>query len=74
MCIVQITKTGVKRAMRLILLQKEYEVSTTEVARKIAGLSGHFRREQGSGQGLVAGCCKCGNEPSGFEKRGEFLD
>jgi len=25
-------------------------------------------------QGPVAGCCECGNEPSGFMKGGEFLD
>jgi hypothetical protein len=25
-------------------------------------------------QGPVAGCCEYGNEPSGFEKGGEFLD
>jgi hypothetical protein len=24
--------------------------------------------------GQVAGCCECGNEPSGSIKRGEFLD
>jgi hypothetical protein len=28
----------------------------------------------GSGQGQVAGCCECGNEPSGSIKGGEFLD
>jgi len=28
----------------------------------------------GSGQGQVAGCCKCGNEPFGSIKCGEFLD
>ena len=26
------------------------------------------------GQGEVAGCCECGNEPSGSIKRGEFLE
>jgi hypothetical protein len=25
-------------------------------------------------QGQVAGCCECGNEPSGSIKRGEFVD
>jgi hypothetical protein len=25
------------------------------------------------GQGQVADCCECGNEPSGSIKRGEFL-
>jgi hypothetical protein len=28
----------------------------------------------GSGEGQVAGCCECGNEPSGTIKCGEFLD
>ena len=28
----------------------------------------------GSGQGQVAGCCECSNEPSGSIKCGEFLD
>jgi hypothetical protein len=28
----------------------------------------------GSGQGQVAGTCKCGNELSGYIKCGEFLD
>ena len=28
----------------------------------------------GSGNGQVAGICKCGNEPSGSIKREEFLD
>jgi len=28
----------------------------------------------GSGQGQVAGCCECGNEPWGSIKRGELLD
>ena len=37
-----------------------------------------FRRQglgrSGSGQGQVADCCECGNEPSGSIKCGEFLD
>jgi hypothetical protein len=28
----------------------------------------------GSEYGQVTGSCKCGSEPSGFIKRGEFLD
>jgi len=28
----------------------------------------------GSGWRQVAGCCECGNEPSGSTKGGEFLD
>jgi hypothetical protein len=28
----------------------------------------------GSGQGQVAGCCECGNEPLGSIQYGEFLD
>jgi hypothetical protein len=28
----------------------------------------------GSEQGQVAGTCECGNEPSSYIKRGEFLD
>jgi hypothetical protein len=28
----------------------------------------------GSGNGQVAGCCECSNEPSGSIKYGEFLD
>ena len=28
----------------------------------------------GSGQGKAAGCCQCGDEPSGSIKCGEFLD
>ena len=70
----QITKTVISWVMRLIFLQKKYEGITTEVGRKTAGLNGRFRREQGSGQSLGAGCCKCGNEPSGLEKCGEYLD
>ena len=27
-----------------------------------------------SGQGQVAGCCECGNEPSSSIKCGEFLE
>jgi hypothetical protein len=42
---------------------KQNEVSTTEVGRKIASLSGHLLREQGSRQGLMVGWCECGNEP-----------
>jgi hypothetical protein len=28
----------------------------------------------GAGLGQIAGSCKCGDEPSGSIKRGEFLD
>jgi hypothetical protein len=28
----------------------------------------------GSGKGLVAGSCECGNEPSGSIKCGEFVE
>jgi hypothetical protein len=34
----------------------------------------HGLDRSGSAQGRVAGCCKCGNERSGFVKWGEFLD
>jgi hypothetical protein len=38
-------------------------------------LSGSSRNGMvGRGQGQVAGCCECGNEPLGFMKHGEFLD
>jgi hypothetical protein len=35
---------------------------------------GHGLDCSGSGYGQVTGSCKCGNEPSGSVKRGEFLD
>jgi len=35
---------------------------------------GHGLDRSGSRQGQVAGTCKCGNEPSGTIKCGEFLD
>jgi hypothetical protein len=36
---------------------------------------GHGLDRSGSGQGQVAGCCECGNEPLGFIKLGGgFLD
>ena len=35
---------------------------------------GHGFDRSGAGQKQVAGCCECGNEPSGTIKRGEFLD
>ena len=35
---------------------------------------GHGLDGAGCGQGHVAGCCECGNEPSGSIKGGEFLD
>jgi hypothetical protein len=34
---------------------------------------GHGLDPSGSGYGQVACCCKCGNEPSGSIKCGEFL-
>jgi hypothetical protein len=34
----------------------------------------HVLDLSGSGKGQVAGCCECGNEPSGSVKCGEFLD
>jgi len=34
---------------------------------------GHGLDQAGSGYGQVAGTCKCGNEPSGSIKCGEFL-
>jgi hypothetical protein len=34
---------------------------------------GHGLDRSGSGQGQVTGICKCGNEPSGSVKWGEFL-
>jgi hypothetical protein len=35
---------------------------------------GHGLDRSDSGQGQVAGCCECGDEPSGSIKCGEFLD
>jgi hypothetical protein len=35
---------------------------------------GHGLDRSGSGYGEVPGPCKCGNEPSGSIKCGEFLD
>ena len=35
---------------------------------------GHGLDRSGSGQGKVTGACKCGNEPVGPIKCGEFLD
>jgi hypothetical protein len=35
---------------------------------------GHGLDGAGSGYGKVASCFKCGNEPLGFIKCGEFLD
>ena len=34
----------------------------------------HGLNRSGSDHGQVAGCCDCGNEPSGSVKCGEFLD
>jgi hypothetical protein len=34
----------------------------------------HVLDQSGSGYEHVAGCCECGNEPSGSIKCGEFLD
>ena len=34
----------------------------------------HVMDRPGSGQGQVAGCCECGNEPPGPIKCGEFLE
>jgi hypothetical protein len=34
---------------------------------------GHGQDRSGSGQGQVAGCCECGNEPPCSTKYGEFL-
>jgi hypothetical protein len=33
----------------------------------------HGLDRSGSGYGQMAGCCKCGDEPSGFIKYGEIL-
>jgi len=38
------------------------------------GCGGHGLDRAGSGMGLVADICECGNEPSGSMKCGEFLD
>jgi hypothetical protein len=35
---------------------------------------GHGLDRSGLGYGQVAGCCECGNEPSGSIKCGEFLE
>ena len=35
---------------------------------------GYGLDRSGSGQGQVADCCECGNEPSGSIKFGEFID
>jgi hypothetical protein len=35
---------------------------------------GHRLDRSGSGQGQVADCCECGDEPSSFIKCGEFLE
>ena len=35
---------------------------------------GHGLDGYGSGQGQVVGSCKCGTEPSGSTKCGEFLN
>jgi hypothetical protein len=35
---------------------------------------GHGLDRSGSGQGQFAGCCECGNEPSGSIKYGEILE
>jgi hypothetical protein len=34
----------------------------------------HRLDQSGSGQGKAAGCCECGDEPSGSIKCGEFLE
>ena len=34
---------------------------------------GHGLERAGSGQGQLVGTCECGNEPSGYIKRREFL-
>ena len=37
-----------------------------------SGMWGHGLDQSGAGEGQVAGTCKCGNEPSGSIKYGEF--
>jgi hypothetical protein len=37
-------------------------------------MGGHGLNRSGLGQGQEAGCCECGNKPSGFIKCGEFLE
>jgi len=39
-----------------------------------SGMWGHGLDRSGSGEGKLAGTCKCGNECSGSIKCGEFLD
>jgi hypothetical protein len=38
------------------------------------GGGGHELDHCGSGYGQVAGCCECGDEPSGSIKCGKFLE
>ena len=38
------------------------------------GLGEHGLDRSGSKQVQVAGCCECGDEPSGFIKCGEFFE
>jgi hypothetical protein len=51
---------------------EEYRQLTDESSG--SGMWGHGLDRSGSGQGQMAGTCKCGNECSRSIKCGEFLD
>jgi len=51
--------------------RREYNI---QVDLQEVGCGGYGLDRNGSGQGQVAGTCKCGNEPLGSIKCGEFLD
>jgi hypothetical protein len=51
-------------------IREKYNLGHLSVDRRII-LKWFFKKWDG---GQVAGCCECGNEPSGSIKCGEFLD
>jgi hypothetical protein len=52
--------------------RRRWEDSIKMDLREVMG--GHGLDQSGSRQVHVAGCCECGDEPSGYIKCGEFLE
>ena len=49
-------------------------LNNKKIRESLKNESEYCRQCSGSGQEQVAGCCKCGDEPSGSVKCGKFLD
>jgi hypothetical protein len=80
----QLARTGEGRGAYRILVEKPEEMRRPETPRRRLEYNikmdlrevgwEHGLDRSGSGQGQLAGSCKCGNELYGFVKCGEFLD